>query len=212
MKTSTFEKLPEQKQIRILDASAGVFAQKGYFQAGIAEICQAAGISNGALYKYVQNKKGLYLVVAQRTLSLLREQENTFPMGNESIWIVLPEIFEAVSPFLKEYKDYMVVYMDMGSPSMGEFALELSSTFEKWSFDLFCRIAETAMAKGEIKNDLSIEDVAYFMDNHLLLYTFSCLSEHYNRRFNQFLAKGADRLSNREKIERVMDSFRQFLI
>jgi hypothetical protein len=40
-----------EKQIAILDASARIFAQKGYFQAGINEIRQAAFISNGALCK-----------------------------------------------------------------------------------------------------------------------------------------------------------------
>ncbi len=52
MKTNTFEKLPETRQMEILHASAIIFAEKGYFQAGIVEICQTTGISNGALYKY----------------------------------------------------------------------------------------------------------------------------------------------------------------
>jgi hypothetical protein len=44
MKTNTFEKLSEKRQIEILDASAKIFAEKGYFQAGIIEICQTTGI------------------------------------------------------------------------------------------------------------------------------------------------------------------------
>lgn len=211
MITDTFEKLPKQKQIQILDASARVFAQKGFFQAGIAELCKAAGISNGALYKYFQNKKGLYIAVAQRTLFLLREQADTIATKDASFWVFLRNTFEAVSPFTKKNKDYTVVYLDMGSPSMGELALELSNLFEKWSFEFLCQIAEDAISKGEIRKDLSIEDIAYFIDNHLLLFTFSNLSEHYSRRFDQFLGQGTGQLNSEQKIDRVMDSLRQFL-
>jgi len=211
LKTSTFEKLPEKRQIEILDASARVFAEKGYFQAGIAEICQAAGISNGALYKYFQNKQGIYIAVAQRTLALLQEQGRHLETKNQSIWDILRIALEAVLPFTEKYRDYLVVYLDLGSPSMEEFALELSNEFEKWSFDLFCSIAENAQLRGEIRKDISIGDISYFLDNHLLLLGFSCVSEHYARRFNQFLGKGMGHLSNEEKIELVMASFRQFL-
>lgn len=211
MATSTFEKLSETRQVEILDASAAVFARKGYFQAGIAEICQAAGMSNGAMYKYFQNKKGLYIAVGQRTVFLLREQASAVATGNDSMWTHLQKIFDAVPPFLARHMDYWVVYMDMGSPSMGELARELSNTFEKWSFDYFYQMARTAMARGEIRPSLSAEAAAYFIDNHLLLFTFSCVSEHYDRRFNQFFGKGAGRLDHREKTDSVMASFRQFL-
>ena len=105
----------------------------------------------------------------------------------------------------------MIVYMDMGSPSMGEFAMELSTTFEKWSFDLFRKIAENAISRGEIKKSLSPDDVAYFLDNHLLLFAFSHLSEHYKCRFGQYLGKGTADLDNTQKINRIMNSLQQFL-
>ena len=126
MKTNTFEKLSEKRQIEILDASARIFAEKGYFQAGIAEICRTTGISNGALYKYFQNKRGLYLAVAQRTLSLLRATGIEVTKKNDNFWDLLQTTFETVAPFTEQYRDYFVVYLDIGSPSMETFALELS--------------------------------------------------------------------------------------
>ena len=118
MKTKTFEKLPEEKQSAILDASARVFAEKGYFQAGIDEICRAAQISNGALYKYFVNKEGLYKTVARRTLDLILMEYNQFEGKGESFWEMLRMAIEQVNPFTTSYRDYFIVFMDLGSPSM----------------------------------------------------------------------------------------------
>lgn len=209
--TQTFEKLSQKKQVEILDAAAGVFAQKGYFQAGIAEICQAAEISNGALYKYFKNKKGLFVAVAQRTMELIRTAANQIPEERKFIWDKLRLILEKVVPFTTDYRDYFIVYMDLGSPSMDSFASELSDQFEQYSFDFFYQIIEKARDNSEIKKGISTETAAYFIDNHLMLFAFSCVSKHYNQRFHKYFQKGSDRLDADRKIELIMRSFQQLL-
>ena len=212
MKTNTFDKLTENKQIAILDASARVFAEKGYFQAGIVEICQVAEISNGALYKYFKNKKGLFITVARRTMDLMLTAAKQMAAGKMVIWDRLRRILEEVLPFTTNYRDYFIVYMDLGSPSMDSFASELSDEFERKSFDFFYQIIEEARDSGEIRKGISTETAAYFIDNHLMLLAFSCVSEHYNRRFHQYFGKGMGRLDADRKIELIMGSFRQFLV
>lgn len=211
MKTSTFEKLPKNKKIAILDASARIFAEKGYFQAGIVEICQAADISNGALYKYFENKKGLFFSVAHRAMELGLEEAAHIIKGNLDFWKMLRHILEAAQPFIENYRDYFIVYMDMGSPFMDEFASELSDEFERLSSDFFHQIIDEARKKGEIRKGFSTENAAYLIDNNLMLFAFSCVSEHYNRRFHQFLGNGKDRLDTDQKIDLIMRSFREFL-
>ncbi len=211
MKTSTFEKLTEDKQIAILDAAAGVFAQKGYFQAGILELCTATGISNGAMYKYFENKQGLYITVARRTMELLQTAANRMAAGQMNIWQRMQRILEEVVPFTTLYRDYFIVYMDLGSPSMDIFAAELSDDFERQSFVFFCRLIEEARLNGEIRPGIATETAAYFLDNHLMLFAFSCVSKHYDRRFHQYFAKDAELLESDQKIRLIMQSFRQLL-
>lgn len=211
MRTGTFDKLPEDRQNAILDASARVFARKGYFQAGIVEICQAAEISNGALYKYFENKQGLFITVARRTMDLMMIAANRMAAGQIGIWDRLRLILGEVLPFVTTYRDYFVVYMDLGSPSMDAFASELSDEFERQSFDFFYKIIEEARGKGEIRKEISTETAAYFIDNNLMLFAFSCVSEHYDRRFHQYFGKGLDRLDAEGKIKMIMRSFRQLL-
>ena len=47
----------EEKQKNILNASAEVFAEKGYYQASIQNITQKAGVSTGTFYIYYKNKE-----------------------------------------------------------------------------------------------------------------------------------------------------------
>jgi hypothetical protein len=61
---------------------------------------------------------------------------------------------------------------NLGSPSMDEFAPDLSDNFERLSFDFFYRIIETARENGEIRKGIKSKTVAYFIDNHLMLFTF----------------------------------------
>ena len=130
---------------------------------------------------------------------------------HDSFWGLLRTTFETVVPFTEKYRDYFIVYLDIGSPSMGEFALELSNDFEGWSVELFSEAVKNAQSKGEIRKDLDIKDVAYLLDNHLLLFAFSRVSEHYNRRFNQFFGNGREEMSDAKKVDCIMTSLKRFL-
>jgi len=45
---------------RIVDAAEGVFAQRGYVGATMAQIAKQAGLSTGNLYRYFANKEALF--------------------------------------------------------------------------------------------------------------------------------------------------------
>jgi len=49
----------QERERRILQAAASVFAQKGYHQATIREIAQQANVADGTIYNYFANKRAL---------------------------------------------------------------------------------------------------------------------------------------------------------
>lgn len=71
----------EEKRRRILEAAADCFARRGFHGTGMAEICEAAGMSAGNLYRYFRNKEAMIaaLVDAEReeTSALFRAVEDT---------------------------------------------------------------------------------------------------------------------------------------
>ncbi|MGK9235629.1 TetR/AcrR family transcriptional regulator [Inquilinus limosus] len=76
----------EEKRRRILEAAYGCFARRGFHGTGMAEICEAAGMSAGNLYRYFPNKEAMIaaLVDAEReeTAALFRAVEETDdPLG-----------------------------------------------------------------------------------------------------------------------------------
>jgi len=71
----------EEKRRRILDAADGCFARRGFHATSMAEICEAAGMSAGNLYRYFPSKEAMIaaLVDAEReeTVALFRRIEDS---------------------------------------------------------------------------------------------------------------------------------------
>lgn len=60
---TNFEKLPEEKKKKIIDACIKEFSKNGYVNASTNNIVLNAGISKGSLFNYFDNKKNLYLYI-----------------------------------------------------------------------------------------------------------------------------------------------------
>ena len=55
----------EATRALIIGKARGVFANKGFADAGLSEIVAAAGVTTGAVYHHFGDKKGLFLAVAE---------------------------------------------------------------------------------------------------------------------------------------------------
>lgn len=57
-----------RRRHEILDAALGVFAEKGYHAAGIADIAAELNIGHGTVYRYFDNKLDLFSAVLSRVM------------------------------------------------------------------------------------------------------------------------------------------------
>jgi len=55
----------EETRKHILEAAQRLFSAKGYDATGVAEICQAAGVSKGAFYHHFLTKQAVFLVLLE---------------------------------------------------------------------------------------------------------------------------------------------------
>ncbi|MBK8022268.1 MAG: TetR/AcrR family transcriptional regulator [Chloroflexi bacterium] len=69
MKDPVQEQLVATRRKQILDAAARVFAEKGFHPATIKDIAREAGIADGTIYNYFENKTALLLGI----FDLMRE-------------------------------------------------------------------------------------------------------------------------------------------
>lgn len=59
------EQMIEARRTQILRGAAEVFAKKGFHKATTKEIAQAAGVAEGTIYNYFENKRELFLGIIQ---------------------------------------------------------------------------------------------------------------------------------------------------
>lgn len=63
------ERLKREREARILDAAATVFARKGFHQATIHEIAELADVADGTIYNYYANKRALLLAMVRHVVA-----------------------------------------------------------------------------------------------------------------------------------------------
>lgn len=66
MKASLQEQLAAGRRDQILDAAAKVFAEKGFHSTTIRDIARFAGIADGTIYNYFENKTALLFGILNR--------------------------------------------------------------------------------------------------------------------------------------------------
>ena len=207
-----FNKLPKQKQARILKTATRIFAKQGYFQASIADICKAAGISNGALYVYFKDKEALYLACAEHGIGQMSEKLFAwYAKAEGSFFDKLSSIFNEAVKFARRNKDLIAVYLDLGSVSYNRFATVLSERVEKAALQFHLEFIEQAQQQGELTGKLNARSAAYIVDNHLMTLVFSIVSEHYNKRFFVYFGDSKTPKSPEERVPIVMASLKALL-
>lgn len=71
----------EQTRQRLLDAGALVLPERGYHDARVDDIVEAAGVSHGSFYRYFDNKDEFFRVLAADASSAMIELIDAFPWG-----------------------------------------------------------------------------------------------------------------------------------
>jgi AcrR family transcriptional regulator len=101
-----------ERRTQIIEAAARVFAQKGFHQATTKEIAQEAGIAEGTIYLYFENKEDvLVAVLTQPTVSLFLEiVGDTETLGDDDE-ATLTYALHAAFALGQQYADYLRMFL-----------------------------------------------------------------------------------------------------
>jgi AcrR family transcriptional regulator len=123
------ERLRQEREERILDAAAAIFAEKGYHRATIRDIATRADVADGTIYNYYESKFDLLIAILSRIAELeqlpaelmgglqgdvrgffvtaFQDRMDRIEQGEEMLQAVLPQVF--VHPELRErfYRQYV---------------------------------------------------------------------------------------------------------
>ncbi|MBU3918204.1 TetR/AcrR family transcriptional regulator [bacterium] len=110
---STFEKIPEEKQLKILRIAAGELATKGLSNARIKEIAEKAGISYGSMYNYFSTKDDLIRTII---LEGVEFQNQVFAEGEKTkgdVFQKIETVIQLAMEYSQKYPEMIAIWLEV---------------------------------------------------------------------------------------------------
>jgi AcrR family transcriptional regulator len=154
-----FNKLPEVKRERILEAAAKKFVAHGYEGASMNQILAEAGISKGAAYYYFDDKADLYATAVQHYSENLLTGSSFDPsqLTAESYWDAIAAIYRHQFTSYAQ-RPWVFGLAKAGGALSAEMMTQgpLADLFEQAQFVLV-QILQRGRELGLVRDDLSEE-------------------------------------------------------
>ena len=125
-----FDKIPQEKRKRVLDAATDEFATYGFENTSIQQIAKRAEISVGSVYKYFENKDELFAMVVKENLSLLEELLVLHSSSNEDIMVKAEKVLKELLRFSKKHPQLIKLYCAITTGNNTEFSRMLAERVE----------------------------------------------------------------------------------
>jgi AcrR family transcriptional regulator len=100
-----------ETRARLLDAAFKVFADKGYGQVTIEDVCEAAGYSRGAFYSQFDSLEELFFILYGAWATQIAEQVSTAIESGDTITDLSSVVDRIVDTLLPE-RDWLVIKTD----------------------------------------------------------------------------------------------------
>lgn len=98
----------DQRRLQLLDVAGSVFAEKGYHNAAMDDIAEAAGVSKPVLYQHFPSKLDLYLALVDRAceelVELVRGAIATPRSNSERVQAAMASFFKFVEQSGKSFR------------------------------------------------------------------------------------------------------------
>lgn len=156
-----FHKLAAEQQDRILRVAAAEFAARGFAEASLNRVIDAAGISKGSFYYYFDDKADLYTHVVRHELTALLEREGPFDVPDatdaDGFWAVLTDHYLRSMRVLQSSPELAALIRGWvaaaGVPGLQQAQRELEEAALPW----FLRLLRTGQRVGAVRTDLPDE-------------------------------------------------------
>lgn len=183
----TFDRIPDEKKQRVLNAAIAEFARMGFARANINTIAEKAGISIGSMYKYFPSKNALFLSIIEQAHQLLEEILRGIDEEDGTVFEKLENMVTTAMRFGKEHPDLNRLYLACIQEEMIELSAELPRKLELLTSRYYRALIATGQKSGEIDPDLDPRILSFCLDNLLLMLQFSRSSTYLKERMTIFL-------------------------
>ena len=157
------------KRRAIIDAAAKVFVQKGYASASVSEIASVAGVSDGLIYRYFDDKRALLdIVLSEYFRKIVAKLEHAAASDAAFPEKVHNLISQHLRSFLEDLDFCRFFVSDVRSASgyRNSPVQKLNRAYTQ----IFIKVLEEGVAAGKMKTDLDlslVRDVVFGAVEHV---------------------------------------------
>jgi AcrR family transcriptional regulator len=174
-KRSARERFPE-----VIAAAVRVFARDGYRSAHMSDVARAAGLSEAAIYRYVDSKEGLFVLAIRHALLLEPMPDEGDPAGD------FPLKVPPLAEMIRQAREFVAAEVPFGSladalrtTETDDPATELESIMR----ELFTLEEQTAQAADMIERSArELPELADLLDNGLRRPVLNALTSYLGSR------------------------------
>lgn len=136
----------------LIDAAGRLFGERGYDATGVADICDAAGVSKGAFYHHFESKQALFLALLDGWLAELDLQLGQALAGAATFVDGLTEMAARLRPVFEAGRDQLPILFEFWlrarrDPAVWQAAIQPYHRYHVWIETMIRR----AVARGEIR-------------------------------------------------------------
>lgn len=183
----TFDRIPSEKRIHIIETAIREFANKGFDHANINTIAEKAGVSVGSIYKYVDSKESLFLTTIQYGMETLDTVLKDALSSTDDLLVKAGKIVRLIQKHSRENRDLIRLYNEITSESNSELVRRISRQLEEISSDAYVQLIRQAQEQGQVRRDLDPRLYAYFVDSLFMSLQFAYSCEYYQERFKIYV-------------------------
>ncbi|MGQ9485828.1 MAG: TetR/AcrR family transcriptional regulator [Desulfosoma sp.] len=150
------------KRRRILDAAVSVFAEKGFFQARVADIARLAGVADGTIYLYFKNKDDLLISIFEEKMKEINVKFRDALAGEKD---ALARFRRLIAMHLAGFQAYpeLAAVLQVELRQSSRFMREYKKVELKNYLDLMGDVVREGQQQGVFRQDLPLSLVKRFI-------------------------------------------------
>lgn len=158
----TREQRRAERTTEIVDIAARLFAERGYAETGVSELCDAVGLGRGALYHYIDSKEQLLGRIHQRVADILIPAGQAIVDSDDSPPEKLRRFGETTIGTILEYPDHVWVFMHERKVLTGEVREEFRAQRRAYEGQLSAILEQGRTESFFAFDDLRLAVLAWF--------------------------------------------------
>lgn len=161
-----FNKLEESKKDKILDAAVEEFSLHGFRQASVNRMVERVGIAKGSLFQYFGSKEGLFEVIFQHAVELVRQvlRKVKRSTSDADFFERIKESTMAGIRFIQDHPRVYRIYLKMIFQEDFPLRAEFLQQVHLFSGEYLRPIVEAGIARGELRPDTNVDMAVFMLD------------------------------------------------